>query len=546
MDVTLPNGQVIRGVPEGTPKDVIMQKAISAGLASPEDFPAQQAPSQQVEQSEPMEQEQTISDQVIGGAETAATIASGVIAEPLAGLRGIYEQAIGGDAAKAIEEARQALTYQGGQESQEQLQAIGEFLQPAGEALSSAESFLGETVLDATGSPALASVAHSLPTAALELLGFKGSKRLTGATSRPTKGAVKQAITESAPEINAIKNASRAIYKEIDDSGVTIKPTAINNLVNSIESKTRRKGLDPRVTAQASGALEALKEIKGSPQPIGELDIQRNIAQKVAGSSDAGEAMLGNIMIDEIDSFMDNLKPGNLVKGDASTGKKYDAARKLWGRAKRAEEINNAIKMGGDAASGMENGIRIELNKILRNKKRSKYFSEKELDAMRDVVRGDFTTNMAKLVGRFGLSEGRATNVLTSLGGVGLGATAGGAMGAIAVPVVGKAAKELAQKLTTNKAQFINKVSRAGNDADKIAKAYLTSVPKAKRNPKDLSDLLLDPNINLRELEGISNKVYQDAVDIAKGKRYLNLAGAAIAGASAEQVRQESQQLQQR
>lgn len=546
MDVTLPNGQVIRGVPEGTDKDVIMQKAISAGLASPEDFPVQQLSPRQTEQPEPIEQERSIADQVIGGAETAATIASGIVAEPLAGLRGIYEQAIGGDAAKAIEETRRALTYQGGEESQEQLQAIGELLQPAGDALSSAESFLGETVLDATGSPALASVAHSLPTAALELLGFKGSKRLTGVPSRPSKRAVKQAITESAPEINAIKNASRAIYKEIDDSGVTIKPTAINNLVNSIESKTRRKGLDPRVTAQASGALEALKEIKGSPQPIGELDIQRNIAQKVAGSSDAGEAMLGNIMIDEIDSFMDNLKPNSLVKGDASTGKKYDAARKLWGRAKRAEEINNAIKMGGDAASGMENGIRIELNKILRNKKRSKYFSEKELEAMRDVVRGDFTTNMAKLVGRFGLSEGRATNVLTSLGGVGLGATAGGAMGAIAVPVVGKAAKELAQKLTINKAQFINKVSRAGNDADKIAKAYLTSVPKSKRNPKDLSDLLLDPNINLRELEGISNKVYQDAVDIAKGKRYLNLAGAAIAGSTTEQARQESQQAQQR
>lgn len=38
MDVTLPNGQVIRGVPEGTSKEVIMQKAISAGLAAPSDF----------------------------------------------------------------------------------------------------------------------------------------------------------------------------------------------------------------------------------------------------------------------------------------------------------------------------------------------------------------------------------------------------------------------------------------------------------------------------------------------------------------------------
>lgn len=38
MDVTLPNGAVIRGVPEGTPKDQIKAKAIAAGLATDADF----------------------------------------------------------------------------------------------------------------------------------------------------------------------------------------------------------------------------------------------------------------------------------------------------------------------------------------------------------------------------------------------------------------------------------------------------------------------------------------------------------------------------
>lgn len=38
MDVRLPNGTIIKNVPEGTPKDAIMQKAIAAGLAKPSDF----------------------------------------------------------------------------------------------------------------------------------------------------------------------------------------------------------------------------------------------------------------------------------------------------------------------------------------------------------------------------------------------------------------------------------------------------------------------------------------------------------------------------
>lgn len=38
MDVTLPNGRVIRGVPDGTSKDAIRAKAISSGLATDADF----------------------------------------------------------------------------------------------------------------------------------------------------------------------------------------------------------------------------------------------------------------------------------------------------------------------------------------------------------------------------------------------------------------------------------------------------------------------------------------------------------------------------
>tara|TARA_R110000850_G_scaffold58668_2_gene136140 strand:- start:489 stop:2528 length:2040 start_codon:yes stop_codon:yes gene_type:complete len=40
MDVTLPNGRIISGVPEGTSKEEIKAKAISSGLATEEDFPS--------------------------------------------------------------------------------------------------------------------------------------------------------------------------------------------------------------------------------------------------------------------------------------------------------------------------------------------------------------------------------------------------------------------------------------------------------------------------------------------------------------------------
>ena len=146
----------------------------------------------EIARREGAQQETTIGDDIVGGLETAATIASGAIAEPLAGFRGIYEQVTGGDPTQGIREAQQALTYQPRtQAGQEQLQAVGEVLQPVGEAFKSAEEFLGNATLEATGSPELASIAHSIPTAALEALGVKGL-RSTKAGSMPLDDIAKQ------------------------------------------------------------------------------------------------------------------------------------------------------------------------------------------------------------------------------------------------------------------------------------------------------------------------------------------------------------------
>ena len=51
MDITLPNGQIINGVPEGTTKEQVRQKAIASGLATEADFGAPVEAPVQAEQS---------------------------------------------------------------------------------------------------------------------------------------------------------------------------------------------------------------------------------------------------------------------------------------------------------------------------------------------------------------------------------------------------------------------------------------------------------------------------------------------------------------
>lgn len=168
MDVTLPNGQIIRGVPEGTSKEAIMQKAIASGLAMPEDFanampapaaaPIPEAPKmtqaefesqygdipdiegQIIPESVPTQPEPTLGEKAIGAGETALTAITGATGGTLGMIGGTLQQLAeeirSGDfgsyeAANRIEqranELASALTYQPRTEAgREMTQELGE------------------------------------------------------------------------------------------------------------------------------------------------------------------------------------------------------------------------------------------------------------------------------------------------------------------------------------------------------------------------------------------------------------------------------------
>lgn len=162
MDVTLPSGVMIQGVPEDATKEEIKAKAISAGLATEQDFvqqaePAGQPESEKVylaedggiitgEEVEPQpEPEFTIGEEAVGAAETGATMATGATTG-LAGMVGgtllqLARELGSGEfgtkeAAKRIQDEAQRVsemfTYTPKTEAgQEQVKELGEFMAPA-------------------------------------------------------------------------------------------------------------------------------------------------------------------------------------------------------------------------------------------------------------------------------------------------------------------------------------------------------------------------------------------------------------------------------
>ena len=505
-------------------------------------------------------QETSVGEDIVGGLETAVNIGSGIIAEPVAGLAGIVQSlnpfADKGAGAKAVADVKESLTYQPRTEaSKSQLQSIGETLKPVGEALSSTEKFLGDNTLRVTGSPALAALAHTLPSAALELIGVKGARGATAVKS-PSKSLVKKTLIDAAPDVKKIKDASRAIFNELDSSGVSIKQASLKNLERNLDRIMQKEGIRERVTPEAFGAIQEVKKdiALGQPLTTSQMDELRTVAKNSIVATDSNKVRVGSAVVDEIDSFLDGIKPVDIEKGAqvsaGEVGKKYRVARKLWGRAKRSEMIGEAIEIGASRKAGVEKGIRNELNNLLNRKKSRKFLSKEDVTAIRKVTDGDFKQNFASMVGGMGLKLENSPSLLGGLvGGGGVGAIAstipglGGAIAPVAVAAitVGTISKEIAKKITSGRAQFLKTMAGAGNDAQKITNAYLRAVPKNKRNLSDLSDLLLDPDIDLSALEDIANETVKDAVKAAQFKRELLQASIAL-GASADLEDQENNQ----
>jgi hypothetical protein len=123
MDVRLPNGKVIKNIPEGTSKDVIAQRAIAAGLAAAQDFDI--LPTQGVRSDSAIADEFARPDiappdtaaqdaldvggEFAGGVNRAVMWAPDVLTKAtVGGLRGISELAQGNTLADAVQAIRNA------------------------------------------------------------------------------------------------------------------------------------------------------------------------------------------------------------------------------------------------------------------------------------------------------------------------------------------------------------------------------------------------------------------------------------------------------
>jgi hypothetical protein len=181
---------------------------------------------------------------------------------------------------------------------------------------------------------------------------------------------------------------------------------------------------------------------------------------------DPAEARLGSRMISQIDEMVQNLKPADILQGSKVEGlNALLKGRTLWGAARKSELIEDLVTSATNRAStsgvggNVENAIRQNLRKILDSKRLRRGFTKDELAAIQKVVRGSWTQNALRQIGRLSPRTGAMMQGFT--GGAVVSDMSTGIPILTPMLATGAAAKATADTLSKNAATALSRNIRA-------------------------------------------------------------------------------------
>lgn len=222
------------------------------------------------------------------------------------------------------------------------------------------------------------------------------------ALQRFLQGRATKAAVRGAPTTAALKAGAKASYDASRATGAILDQKALQILQHDMRQMLDGEGLLMPSSGVVGGeypkvkaAMDALAEYTAGPMTIEQTQTLLRRFRKVAGSPDRQEARIGFMMIDQLDSFMENLPQKAFSSGNGVEAvKHWAAARGQYARFKRADAIGQAIYRAKMSKGRFADNLRSQFGSILKSPKKRRGFNQAELQAMEKFVGGGAADDM--------------------------------------------------------------------------------------------------------------------------------------------------------
>lgn len=409
FDVKMPDGTIIRGVPDGTTQEDLLERYAASQQPAAQPQPAQ-AP-----------QKRSIPDEIarqvgLTGRAVYEAFTSPATAVLEAG-RTAYNlgaEAVGSQSRlpSFYTEQSKALTAAGVPEPASTLErAVNAGVQgmtstagfakaapkvaafaddlvrqiPSGGVAGLVSQPVGEVVKDITGS---------------DLAAFIASASAGAGGAAATGKGISAAQQRQTPlyTMDEVKQRASASYKAMDDAGVVIKPNSLTRMFANVQQSLDDARMIPG-TDQAKAVQATLDQAKTLITTQGTsftaLDKMRQMLNDLRMSKDADIRRLGATAIGQVDDYIMTLKPTDILSGQGGLDKAVKSvveARKDWRNLSRAtvleDALNTAEARAIDPKASESELIRRGFINIAADKKKMNMFTEKEQNVIKSVAKG--------------------------------------------------------------------------------------------------------------------------------------------------------------
>ena len=375
---------------------------------------------------------------------------------------------------------------------------------------------------------ALAGQADFLPEGAEEFARFSG-QIITPAAAQSllkqvTNFATNRLLNEAIPSTEALKGASSYIYTQLDELGVKAGKESTQRLSSNLgkfldEEITN----DPMYGTVRNRVTKLLESLKSGEVTFGTIDTARGkLAEQAAAGTDdiARTAGIAAKLIDEEILRMTGTSTNQTVDG-RTIAEAVKTARELWRRSNTSKQIDKVSRDAQITANAnrdvtnpkaYEQYLRRGMASLLKSDKKTMSFTKAEKEAIDSFIKGGKLENVLMTLGNLGAKTGAlASGAVTGALGTFAYATANpslvlpvavGAGTAVGSYLVGKGLQQLSLAALKSNGNLMKGMIRAGNDAEAIARSYVSNTPSGKRDARVLSALLMRNNADLSSLRG--------------------------------------------
>lgn len=373
---------------------------------------------------------------------------------------------------------------------------------------------------------ALTGQVESLPEGAEEFARLSG-QIITPAAAQSllkqvTNFASSRLLNEAIPSTEALKGASSYIYTQLDELGVKAGKESTQRLSSNLS-----KFLDDEITNDPmygtvrNRVTKLLESLKSGDVTFGTIDTARGkLSQQAAAGTDdiARTAGIAAKLIDEEILRMTGSAPNQTVDG-RTISEAVRTARELWRRSNTSKQLDTVTRNADIDAQAARQGnkpyeyyLRKGMATLLKNDKKTVAFTDKEKQAIKSFIDGGKLENVLMTLGNLGAKVGVvASGVISGALGTFAYTTANPSLAVPAIAAasaiassygIGKGLQQLSLAALKNNGNLMKGMIRAGNDAESIARSYVSNTPSGKRDARVLSSLLMRNNADLSSLRG--------------------------------------------